>query len=151
MSTRETHKIALKNVLETITNFDVYPFTKLDNGRWPYAFITHGQSRSNKNGKLLNRYNYERVRTYYINVVFMLKDDTVAALNDLELQAGEYEDMILDILTRASTLNNGVWQDINVVEISSPWSGSDVKMNQNTLLITFQVDIESIDSYDAIA
>lgn len=151
MSTRDNHKAVLKQILEAIPDLEVYTKTKLDNNTYPYAFITHGQARSNKDGKLLNRNNYERVRTYYINVVFMLADDSIVALNIIEDMVGRYEDDIIDVLTRAETLNNGAWQDINVTDISSPWNGSDVNMNHNTLVVTFQVEIESIDSYDVIA
>lgn len=145
MSIRANHKTALKNILQTIVykgTLDVFDGVKLSHTSLPYAFITSGQVLANREGTTFTNSGYLRMYTYFINLVCQGTEDQ-SLLNDIEVEVDTLEGLILDKIQADATRYNGVWQDLYCTEVTSPYSGADLAMDDSYIIKTFSVTAEA--------
>lgn len=153
MDIRANHKTRLKAILETIlyngVNLPVFVKVTTQNDRYPYAFITSAKLTPNKDeGTLSDRGTYYRVREYFLNVVYM-NDGTLDSINGAEIQIDQTEQLIIDKIGDESTRNDAqFWSDIYCDDVSSPFQGSELSIEGNTVVKTFTIQIETEEIYD---
>lgn len=145
MSIRSTHKASIKGILETISYksslLDVFDEVKLSHSTVPYVFITSGSVRPTREGTTFTNSGYMRMYTYFINLVCQASEDQ-SLLNEVETELDALEGLILDKLQADATRYNGVWQDLYCTDVSSPYAGADLNMNDSYIIKTFSVTVE---------
>lgn len=145
MSIRSDHRTALKTLLETITynsaNIAVsdYYITASDNS--PYFYITAGDLTPNfGEGTLLaTQFNYIRGYKYYINAVFYVPEGDSKSVETI---IDDVEELLIDKLQSQSARDYGIWQDLVVNSVSSPYQ-RDPDTTDNYLIKTFEITIET--------
>lgn len=153
MNIRTDQKNRLKAILDTISynsaTLPVFIGVKTQSTAYPYVFIVSGDLNPNKTGDTLSdRGTYDRVRSYFVNVVFM-NDGTIESINNAEVQVDEVEQLILDKIGDESTRNDGTdWFDIYCTDVSSPFNGSEISLEGNTIVKTLTVALETQEVYD---
>jgi len=149
MSIRSTHKAQLKTILEGITYntvaLPVYDEVATTSDRFPYVFITSGgltPNRASANAVTLNSTNdYVRQYRYFINLVTQGTED-ISGTNLVEIQLDDLEEEIMELLQKDSTRDNVNWTDLYVQDVSSPFSGAELNINETYIIKTFEVVIE---------
>lgn len=153
MNIRTDQKNRLKAILDTISynsaTLPVFIGVKTQSTAYPYVFIVSGDLSPNKTGDTLSdRGTYDRVRSYFVNVVFM-NDGTIESINNAEVQVDEVEQLILDKIGDESTRNDGTdWFDMYCTDVSSPFNGSEISLDGNTIVKTLTVALETQEVYD---
>ena len=141
---RTDQKARIKEILATATGLDVYDIIKLESDTYPYVFISDLDLISNKDGgSLTDTATYYTVRNYSINCAFYI-DNTIDSINAAVVLMNQYEETILNSLRAIATRNDGVhWADLIVNNVSAPFSGTELSLQMNTIVITFTVACET--------
>lgn len=153
MNIRTNQKTRLKSILESISynsaTLPVFIGVKTQTTAYPYVFIVSGDLIPNKTGETLSdRGTYDRVRSYFVNLVFM-NDGTIESINDAEVQVDQLEQLILDKIGDEATRNDGdEWFDIYCTDVSSPFNGAEISLEGNTIVKTFIIALETQEVYD---
>jgi len=148
MSIRSDQKAAIKAILGGITYkgaaLTVYDTIKLADTVFPFVFITDGNSTPNREGSTETNSYYYRHYEYKVNAVFQAREEE-SNLQQLVADMNTLEDLILAKFQLDSSrdyLSNSLWLDIVCTDISAPFSGAELNLSDEYVVMEFTIKAE---------
>jgi hypothetical protein len=144
MNYREIHREKLRGYLSTIT-FDgqaltVSAYSKSKSSIYPYVFL---MALDSPDQNLMSNQTYRRQYNYAVSIVFQIDENESDQLI-LEKSIDVLESLILDKLQTEdvrSSSGEDSWEDLQVGDVTSPYSGDRINLDQNLVIKTIEVKI----------
>jgi len=148
MSIRSDHKTAIKTIMETLSwtrTIPVYDEISRGGDNIPFIFLTSGALLANRPSggavTLNSTGDYIRQYTYYINLLCQGSEE-LEAINVVEADMDTLEGLIMALLQKDSTRDEGSWQDLFVSDVSSPFNGTEIGFDSTFVVKTFTITVE---------
>ena len=129
--------LALTSPVQTVDIYKQYTSKPDDNGNYPYLFISDGTVRYED----IDFETYKVKRSYKLSIVTQFEPNQIS-VRIAEAQLRDLLNKVENLLKTKASRNSGGWQDLKLISTSEPFNGSEVSMNDNTVVREITIEIE---------